>query len=299
MIREIRKQARRNVFKRGVLPYLLVVLVIFIFSFVDIFYSSGADEVNIIDEKLGVGILDSKDIDAVQEYIVSRPIFDGTSKQFKNEFLSPVARGIATSHPVVLKALSANQSYLERNMGEVVGFIILSIIILGLIKFIVFRPFVVGEYRYIMEARMGRHVKIRRIFAPFGNKKMFRVFKTMTCYNLIVGLWWFTIIGGIIKNYQYYFVPHIVAENPSVTWKEARDLSSAMTKGYKFKLFKLQLSYIYLIILGLLPFVELFLTIPIRINASVEAYFRLRKRPDIDKSLFIERAFDEDESLPF
>jgi uncharacterized membrane protein len=87
-------------------------------------------------------------------------------------------------------------------------------------------------------------------------------------------------------------VPYIVAENPDVTWKEARDLSKAMTDGYKMKLFRMHLSCWYLYLIELIPFVSLFLSSPVVGNLQVEAYMKLRSRKDIDRSLLTEDAFD-------
>ena len=55
-------------------------------------------------------------------------------------------------------------------------------------------------------------------------------------------LWSFTIIGGIIKNYSYWAVPYIVAENPALSAKEAITLSRKMMYGHKLELFKLQMT---------------------------------------------------------
>ena len=240
-----------------------------------------------------MGMLDEEDVDAVQNYVVSRPVFDGVPQEIKNKGLKPLARILATAHPTVLKTLSSNRGFIKRNMAEVVIILIVMMVIFQVLKFFITRPFLIGEYRYIMESRFSGDVKLSRIFAPFGRGHFLKVFTAMSRYNLFMTLWSLTIVGGVYKHYQYYFVKHIIAENPNVKWREARDLSKAMTQGYKFTIFKLQLSYIYLALLSLIPFVELFVEIPVLINASVEMYFRLRERTDIDRSLFIERAFDE------
>ena len=60
------------------------------------------------------------------------------------------------------------------------------------------------------------------------------------------------LIPGIYKTFQYAMVPYILAENPSVTWKEARELSKQMTKGYKWKMFLVRLSYVNIWILEII-----------------------------------------------
>ena len=294
MITEVRKRTRKTVFKKGVKPYIGMLLVIFIFSFLDVFYSMGTKEVDSKEEMLDMETVEKKDVDAVEEYIVSMSVFDKVPEFVKTNVVKRLARRVATSHPSVLNSLSSNQEFFENHMGEVLFFLIAGMVVLGVIKFFLTRPFLVGQCRYLMEARFQRNVRIRRIFAPFGDKKFLRVYTTMSRYNLFSILWWLTIVGGFYKYYQYYFVKYILAENPNVKWKQARDLSKAMTDGYKFTIFKTNLSYIYLTLLRYIPFVPLFITTPVRENVSVEMYFWLRKRPDIDRSLFIEKAFDEE-----
>lgn len=79
----------------------------------------------------------------------------------------------------------------------------------------------------------------------------------MVSTNFIIFLWTLLlIIPGIIKSIEYMFVPYIVAEHPEFTSSEARQLSSIMTKGYKWDLFVLQLSFILWMILG--AFINIF-----------------------------------------
>ena len=56
------------------------------------------------------------------------------------------------------------------------------------------------------------------------------------------------IVPGIIKSYEYSMVPYILAENPSISGKRAFQISKAMTKGHKWDLFVLELSFILWII---------------------------------------------------
>ena len=293
MLTDVRKRVRKTVFKKGVKPYIMMLIVILIFSFLSAFYSLGTKEVKTLDDKMSTDMVEKSDVDDVESYILSMSVFDGLPDVIKTNVVKRLARFVAKSHPTVLNSLSSNQEYFESNMDEVVLFLILGMVVFGVIKFFLTRPFLVGEYRYLMEARFQRDVKIRRIFAPFGSKKFFKVYFVNSRYNLVTILWWLTIVGGVYKNYQYYFVRQIVAENPNVTWKQARDLSKAMTDGYKFTIFKIKMSYLYLTLLRFVPFLEFFVETPIRLNVDVEMYFWLRQRPDIDRSLFIEKAFDE------
>ena len=51
------------------------------------------------------------------------------------------------------------------------------------------------------------------------------------------------IVPGIIKHYEYYMVPYILAENPTMTCRRAMELSSKMTEGQKMDMLKMDLSF--------------------------------------------------------
>ena len=64
--------------------------------------------------------------------------------------------------------------------------------------------------------------------------------------EIIILLWTLLlIIPGIIKTYEYYFVNHIIHDNPNLDHKQARDLSKRMTDGFKSDLFILDLSFFF------------------------------------------------------
>ncbi len=73
--------------------------------------------------------------------------------------------------------------------------------------------------------------------------------------DLIIALWCLLfIIPGIIKIYEYYFVKHIIHDNPELNHKQARDLSKRMTDNFKIDLFSLDLSFFPWAILEVLTF---------------------------------------------
>ncbi len=84
----------------------------------------------------------------------------------------------------------------------------------------------------------------------------------------------------IRKRYSYRLVPYLLADNPSLGGRRALKLSKAMTRGSKWKLFMLDLSFIGWILLCLLcicfPWVTLFLFAPYYYMTWAEAYKALR-----------------------
>ena len=86
------------------------------------------------------------------------------------------------------------------------------------------------------------------------------------------------LIPALIKSYQYSMLPWIMAENPRMTYKRAFELTKLMTKGYKWKLFVLDLSFIGWIYLSMLiPFGPYFLS-PYIYATKAEAYTFLKAR---------------------
>ena len=61
--------------------------------------------------------------------------------------------------------------------------------------------------------------------------------------NIYTALWYLTIIGGMIKTYEYRMIPYILAENPEINRKEAFEISKQMMKGNKWKTFILDMSF--------------------------------------------------------
>jgi uncharacterized membrane protein len=80
-------------------------------------------------------------------------------------------------------------------------------------------------------------------------------------------------------------VPYIVADNPDIGSKRAIELSNQMTKGEKWRMFVLDLSFIGWYLLGFLAFVigTLFV-MPYEDATKAELYLHLRERA-VDRGL--------------
>lgn len=96
-------------------------------------------------------------------------------------------------------------------------------------------------------------VSVNRMFAPFHRHYVIRLMWVMFCYNVVMTLWWLTIIGGVYKYYQYRMVPYLLAENPRLKWRDAKNMSREMTRGYKWKMFLTDLSCIHVWMIKAIP----------------------------------------------
>ncbi|MBR3611595.1 MAG: DUF975 family protein [Oscillospiraceae bacterium] len=104
-------------------------------------------------------------------------------------------------------------------------------------------PITVGAHRYFMEHRAFGS-KFEKIFFAFHSGRYLNVVKICFVMNVKIFLWSLLfIIPGIIKSYEYSMIPYILAENPQISMERAFEISRKMTKGEKWKIFVLEISF--------------------------------------------------------
>lgn len=104
-------------------------------------------------------------------------------------------------------------------------------------------PLIVGGKRYFLKAREGNNTKVGIVREVFQKEHWLNVAIIMFLRNIYNALWYLTIIGGIIKTYEYRMIPYILAENPTIKRKDAFLLSKKMMKGNKWRTFILDMSF--------------------------------------------------------
>ncbi len=145
--------------------------------------------------------------------------------------------------------------------------------------FFITNVFLVGECRFFLENINHKKTPFNRIFLPFRTGYYFNICKIMFKKTIYEILWWFTIVGGVIKHYEYLLIPYILAENPGINSKDAFILSRKMAQNHKFDLFKIDLSFI---LWNLLDFFTFHLTgtlysTPLKIGCMSNYYLILRE----------------------
>lgn len=115
-------------------------------------------------------------------------------------------------------------------------------------------PLIVGGKKYFLKAGEETNTKIGVIKEVFQKKHWFNVVQIMFLRNIYNALWYLTIVGGIIKTYEYRMIPYLLAENPSIKRKEAFQISKQMMKGNKGKTFLLDISFFGWNFLSILTF---------------------------------------------
>lgn len=159
---------------------------------------------------------------------------------------------------IIISFLTAGQSgpslivRLEDNFGMVFSprFVVITGFFAIAYAFFLVNPLNVGKNYYFLRAR-EYNPELSNIFAPFGRGSYLNVVCTMVILEVKIFLWsLLLIIPGIIKSYEYHFVPYILAENPYLSYTRAFEISKDMTDGVKFQIFVLQLSFIGWLLLG-------------------------------------------------
>ena len=123
----------------------------------------------------------------------------------------------------------------------------------GIIGILISGPLTYGlSYLFLKQARDKQAMNLGELFKGFKEDlgdTMLLGFMT----SLFVTLWSLLfIIPGIIKNYAYSFAFYIKADHPEYEWNRCIRESRHLTKGHKWRLFVLDLSFIGWFIVGML-----------------------------------------------
>lgn len=105
-------------------------------------------------------------------------------------------------------------------------------------------PLSVGLDRYFLNGRYGKE-KFEDIFFSINSKRYKNVAVTSFFMVLYIMLWSLLFfIPGIIKGYEYFLIPYILADNPNIDRKRAFEISAKVMDGEKWHCFVLGLSFI-------------------------------------------------------
>ena len=176
----------------------------------------------------------------------------------------------------VLSLLSQFSSVGANLLGTFTGtyaFTVLPVSILSFsITILVIPVFQQGYRFYTRKLADNRPGFVRDLFAPFVDCR--RIVKLQLWTLLFIFLWSLLfIIPGIIAFYRYRFAYYILMDHPEITAKDALSYSADLTKGYKWDLFVLDLSFLGWAMLTSLTFGILGLWItPYQMSVEAEAY---------------------------
>lgn len=248
MIRKDLKKKAKGVLKKN---YFKCILVAFIVGLVvNTGYTYTSNNIKTTDNK--VSNAESVHTDKESNYDTMEKFFKDLDIDITLKSDSKAAKGLAA--PIVNKVTEGKSSiiyllnfidlaFFKKNMGGAIVSLIATIIVI-LFYFFIQNIIVIGDSRFFLETRRYSKTKLERILFPYKSKRIFHLAFVTFIKELKLFLWFFTIIGIFIKYYEYSMIPYVLAENPNISRKDAFRLSKELTKGYKWELFKLDLSLI-------------------------------------------------------
>lgn len=159
--------------------------------------------------------------------------------------------------------------------------IIVSVIILLIILLRVFVGYAlqVGGRKFFIKLSEGDS-DLGYLGYGFRKDRYLNIIISMLLRSIYLFLWFLLlIIPGIVKSYAYRMVPYILADNPEIGHSRAIALSNEMTKGEKWDIFVLDLSFIGWYILGVLVLgVGVFFVQPYYDATNAELYLKIRQK---------------------
>lgn len=146
------------------------------------------------------------------------------------------------------------------------------------IKLFVGYPLLIGKSRFFV-VNSKYDAPFNEIGYGFRNGSYMHFVGIIFWRQFKIFLWTLLLwIPGIIKRYEYSMVPYVLAENPELTNEEAFRLSREFTRGEKWHLFVLDLSFIGWYFLGMLCLgIGILFVVPYKEAAVVEFYCRKRE----------------------
>lgn len=204
------------------------------------------------------------------------------SKTTYEDRLATTFDSLTDSNSFLFQIIKATQNFLLHH--EILAGVVLLIAAVGgiLFKVLVANGLIVGKRRFFLENRVEKveHAKtsIAALGYIFKKGRFINPIWVMIIRGICLWLWWLTIIGGIIKTYEYRVIPYILAEAPNMPRKEVFRTAKKMTHGYKWKLFVFDFSFFWWKLLEAVTFglAGVFWVSPYMAASRTEAYVALR-----------------------
>lgn len=205
------------------------------------------------------------------------------------EALDANLNNITKSQKFIFKIIDAVQSFNLNKEKLGIALILMAIFSYAFTIFIA-DPLIVGGRKYFLKARKDRDTKAGTIGEVFKKGSWMNITQIMFLRNIYNALWYLTIVGGVIKTYEYRMIPYIIAENPQIKRKQAFKLSKQMMKGNKWKTFALDLSFFGWHFISVLTFgiVGILYTNPYTSATFAELYIKLKRKAIKDKYEYYE-----------
>lgn len=241
--KELKKQAKSDLRKN----YWAAIGICFILAFLGIQY---ADSVGIIHQTS----------DNVDNYTIIRKAVEEKDEIFLKsiditDYKESLNDKLSNTQKIAADTLSAYTSHFNWILKIFSGgFFWLAAIVTILFIIFIGLPVSVGSKRFFIKNQKEK-VSILELLTIFKEKGYLNAVFVMLVKEISIFLWSILlIVPGIIKSYEYYMIPYILADNPNIKRKRAFEISKQMMKGQKWKTFIFELSFILWNILSSLTF---------------------------------------------
>ena len=190
--------------------------------------------------------------------------------------------GLLALITLIYVSISGGISFVSFNLGDNENYILLIVmsilaICASFLSAFYIGPLYLGYSQVIVKNANRLEFNVGDLFKGFLN------YWNAVCLTLLITVYTFLwtlllFVPGIIKGLSYSMSYYIYIDNPTLTAKECITKSKEMMKGYKAKLFRLQLSYIGWQILCVLTFGVLTLWVEPKINTAVYTLYQNIKK---------------------
>lgn len=232
---------------------------------------------------------DSASSEVVEKTV--RHFFEGTfiSDLFPSSGTGPVDLIIDLLSPGIsafMSVLRAVNSFITESLDSSTFFLILGVIAAVAYQLFVGNILLVGQKRFFLENHGYRRTPVSKIFFLYKLRCFTGPAWIMFCRSVFQFFWNLTIVGGIIKFYEYRLIPYILAENPKISRRDAFFLSRQLMRRNKWKLFRLDLSFLGWKLLSLLTLgiLNLLFVNPYMAGCQTELYLTLRRNYVLSRS---------------
>lgn len=291
--KELKKNARKNLKEH----YLFFLIVMLIAMFIGSIHNAAFNIVNFrIDNDSNVGIALVKIADgdvkgAINTTTGNYITIAETGKSIANREVE-VEEGVSQLKDTVWKMVDyMSKSYFATTLfsGLVsmtgspekakIALVIVAFILMFFKIMLLSNVFKVVYHRFFLQGRLYKYFPGSALMHLIGLRHWGKVSLAMMRAYLFKLLWSLTIVGGVIKRYEYFMVPFILAERSDISGKDAIKMSQNMMNGHKWECFVLDISFIGWGLLNIVTFglVSMLFSESYRMTVFAEYYVELRK----------------------
>ena len=231
-LKEIKKNAHKNV-KTHYATYLVLCLAAVLMGSE---FSSTLSLLKQDNAKSVSGLLMHSSFVKSMTFLLPEGVFGTTNGVFAH-----VVNGIASGSFVKTLFLGLSTVVHSKDIASI------CFVVIGLCISVFYRVYIVNvlpviNRRLFLEGRVYAKLPLDRLVYLMRIRKQMHVAFVKLVKSIILTIMNFTVVGGIYFYYTYYLVDYILAENPTISLKDALSLSRNMMKGHKVECFKWQFS---------------------------------------------------------